>query len=342
MDASGNADGHSTRIERVRGLDAIRTVCAFWVVMYHFGGPPLTAGIDRSTLAGWLIGGVYNNFWNGPAAVIVFFVVSGFCIHYPFSKDLQIPSVFAYGIRRYLRIGIPLAAVMVVSTLLGVSLSPFHDTILWSLVAELVYYTLYPAILVIRRRGVRWRWIILTSFVFALSLVATEPSSKEYPSWGVGLNWVLGLPCWLLGCELAEFVGRGGTKSGSIWLWRMAVWGVSIVLSVLRFHSPVGFPWTLNFFAIMVAFWLAQEVTRYRHRPPSVFLEWCGRWSYSVYLCHVPAHALWVLLPLPNLGFAINWLMFVTFIMTASFLFYLAIESPSHRIAKHAAQALCR
>ncbi len=191
-------------MERVRGLDAIRAVCAFWVVMGHFGGPPITAGLDRTTRAGWLIGGLYNNFWNGPAAVIVFFVISGFCIHYPSSRTLQIPSLAGYAARRYLRIGLPLAVAMVVSPYLGVKLGLFHDSILWSLVAELVYYTLYPALLALRRRGVEWRWMVAGSFIAALVLVATDPKAKNYASWGIGLNWVMGLPCWLLGCELAE------------------------------------------------------------------------------------------------------------------------------------------
>ena len=64
------------------------------------------------------------------------------------------------------------------------------------------------------------------SFVIALLLAATNPRAKDYPSWGLGLNWVLGLPCWLLGCELAER-SAPGLPAGptSIWRWRIAVWG---------------------------------------------------------------------------------------------------------------------
>jgi peptidoglycan/LPS O-acetylase OafA/YrhL len=322
-------------VERVRGLDAIRAVCAFWVVMGHFGGPPLTAGIDRSTRIGWLVGGVYDNFWNGPAAVIVFFVISGFCIHYPFSRVLRIPSVGAYFARRYLRIGIPLATAMVVSPHLGVKLGPFHDSILWSLVAELVYYTLYPALLYLRRRGVVWWQMFAAAFAAALLLAATDPGAKNYPSWGIGLNWVLGLPCWLAGCELAERAALGRLPSTeSIWHWRLAVWGMSIILSVLRFHSPVGYPWTLNVFAVLVAFWLGREISRYQHQEPFGWLEWAGRWSYSVYLVHLPARALFTMMALPNLGYSINWLLQMGFIMAASYGFYLGVEYPGHIAAR--------
>lgn len=131
-------------MDRIRGLDSIRIICALWVVMGHFGGPPITAGVDRTTTAGWLVGGLYNNFWNGPAAVIVFFVISGFCIHYPFSKTLKIPSLAGYLSRRYFRIGIPLGTVLILFPVLGFNLDKFNTNILWSLVAELFYYTFYP------------------------------------------------------------------------------------------------------------------------------------------------------------------------------------------------------
>lgn len=72
----------------IHGLDAIRFVCAFWVYMGHYGAPPLPASIDKSTTWGLLATGIYNNLTPGPAAVIVFFVISGFCI------NIQSPSVF--------------------------------------------------------------------------------------------------------------------------------------------------------------------------------------------------------------------------------------------------------
>ena len=80
-------------MKRIRGLDSIRAVCAFWVVMGHFGGPPITAGIDESHPVSHLVSGIVNNFWNAPAAVIVFFVISGLCIHYPHRDSLTLPSL---------------------------------------------------------------------------------------------------------------------------------------------------------------------------------------------------------------------------------------------------------
>ncbi len=330
-------------MERIRGLDAIRAVCALWVVMGHFGGPPLTAGIDDHAFAGRLVGGIINNFWNGPAAVIVFFVISGFCIHYPFSRPLRIPSLTGYAVRRYLRIGIPLVAAMALAPLLSVKLTLFHDSILWSLAAELVYYSLYPALLKVRRSGLRWEWMIAVGFALALALAATKPTAGNYPSFGVGLNWLLGLPCWLLGCLLAEQITRGKLPQlGGIWGWRLVVFGASVALSIARFHSPLTYPWTLNFFAILVAFWIAQEIFHYKVREPSPWLSWVGGWSYSIYLIHILAASIFAGIALPNFGYFLNWVNLMAFVLAASYLFYLAIELPGHRLARTLGRRLTR
>jgi peptidoglycan/LPS O-acetylase OafA/YrhL len=42
------------------------------------GNFPLLEGIDTSSKIGWLVKGLYDATINGPAAVIVFFVISGF------------------------------------------------------------------------------------------------------------------------------------------------------------------------------------------------------------------------------------------------------------------------
>ena len=65
----------------IRGIDAVRALCALCLVMGHFSGPPLLNWIERFTVPGWPTTGIYGSFRNGPAAVIVFFVISGFCIH---------------------------------------------------------------------------------------------------------------------------------------------------------------------------------------------------------------------------------------------------------------------
>ncbi len=166
------SDPKALRMERIRGLDTIRAICALWVVIGHFGGPPLLAGMDDSSFVGRLLKAVHNNFYNGPAAVIVFFVISGFCIHFPQATNLTLKSYAAYFARRFIRIVIPMLAAIGVSKMIGVEIPVFHDSILWSLICEIVYYAIYPFLLLLRRQGMSWERMFLVALIASLCLPA--------------------------------------------------------------------------------------------------------------------------------------------------------------------------
>lgn len=325
----------------IRSLDTLRFVCALWVVMGHFGPPPITIGIDKTSTAGWVVNSVFNNSFSGPCAVMVFFVISGFCINYPHTSSNTITSLPAYFSRRYVRIVGPMTvAILIARYGLLFPLDLFDKTILWSLFAELVYYTIYPAFLALRRARVPWAAMIGASFLASLALALTNPLAGDFPSFGWQANWLLGLPSWLIGCRLAESVAAGNTpRSGAnIWLWRGGILALSILCSAARFHSPIGYPWSLNFFSIAVAAWLAQEISYAEKNPPLQFTEWARSWSYSLYLTHGLAMAVFAMFSLPNLGFFINWSIQMTFMLTAAYLFFIAIESPFHHLARRASR----
>ncbi len=332
--------------KRIAGLDSIRAICAFMVVMSHCGGPPLTEGLDESNPIAKAFGGLFGSIWNGPAAVIVFFVISGFCIHYPYARSLQISSIGAYAVRRYLRICIPLAVAIGISRLLSVDLSSFNFRILWSLVAELIYYSIYPFLLVARRRTATWAPLVFAGFAMGAALAATNPSAGGYPSFGNAFNWILGLPCWLSGCWLADRVVENKLPNSvsrrSIWIWRGLILGIAMVCTIVRFHSPLrlGFPWTLNLFGFVVVFWLSREIAWFVVSPPKRWLEWAGEWSYSVYLFHILALPIFEHYEKPNFGAFFNWVFLMSFIMISSYLFYLLVEYPGHLVARYAGQSL--
>lgn len=327
-------------VSRVHGLDALRFVCALFVVIGHYGGPPLVSGLDRSTSVGYWVGGASHNLWNGPAAVIAFFVISGFCIHYPFARTQRIPSLAAFMVRRVLRIGLPLAAAVTLAPLVGVQLNLLNDSILWSLIAELVYYLLYPALLAVRRGGCTWTHMWAGAFVAAVAVALTRPDAGNYPSFGVSLNWVLGLPCWLAGCELAERAVQDGLPNRQwTWTWRLSVWALASATSILRYHTPLGYPWTLNVFAVVVVVWIAGEIGRYRTRMPLRGIEWAGGWSYSLYLAHLPAQAAFRHMEWPAMAPMLQWSLQLAFALTSSYAFYLAVERPGHRLARALAVA---
>lgn len=328
----------------VRGLDSVRFLCACWVAMDHVGVPPITAGIDRSSAFGWLINGVWDNSISGPAAVIVFFVISGFCIHYPQIGKNAIASIPSYFSRRYIRIIAPLVPAVVGGLLLHVHLNLFNETILWSLLAELIYYSLYPLLLALRRRLTSWIALIAGALIIALVVAATDATAGNYPSYGSELNWLLGLPCWLTGCEVAERFkdDRIGISDVAIWRWRAGVWFFSFVCCSLRFHSPIGYPWTLNFFAIFVGFWLLREIRHFQSVPPVLWAEMAGRWSYSLYLTHTLANSIFDKVQIPNLGLFFRWALQMSFVLLFALIFALAFEFPGHALARWAGYRLSK
>jgi peptidoglycan/LPS O-acetylase OafA/YrhL len=188
----------------------------------------------------------------------------------------------------------------------------------------------------VRRSGSSWRKILIISFVLALGVASSKLGAGNYPSFGIFLNWLLGLPCWLLGVQLAELVVEDkAPKPNNIWIWRIGTLTASAVCSVLRHHSTIGYPWTLNIFAILVFFWLLQEIRFYRYETPSKLLEWIGRWSYSIYLVHLLAQVLWVnTLKDVNLGYLPNWIIKIVFILVISYVFSVIVEMPTHNLAR--------
>jgi peptidoglycan/LPS O-acetylase OafA/YrhL len=304
---------------RIAGLDSIRFLLAFWVLLSHYGLPPLP--FDRSTPVGWFLSASYGFTINGPAAVIVFFVISGFCIHLPYRNDPP-ASWPRYYVRRFVRILPPVLAAAVLAHCGGLEMSMLDDSILWSVVCEEIYYAIYPVLRVLIR-WLGWPILLTVAFVISVCVTLTDPTAKNYPSYGWYLNWALGLACWLLGCLLAEQSDSliGPISRKSIWSWRFAVWLGSTICLILRFHSPIGYPHTLNWFAVLAYFWLRQEICYWKTRQPWRLCEWAGRWSYSLYLVHYPVGPF---LPSPR----------VFWVLPVSYAFYLAFEKPSHLLAR--------
>lgn len=315
----------------VRGLDSIRFCCALWVYFSHFGFIPLPHSWALPKVAI----GIYDNLFCGVGAVIAFFVISGFCIHYPFAGTQKLP-LGAFYIRRYVRILCPLAVALLLGTLLGQSMVGFYEAIIWSLIAELIYYTIYP---VLRLAFLRWKWdCVLAAYAIAFALTAVYPKALNFHQFGPGLTWLVGLPSWLLGCGLATWASAGGSSRRTApWLWRGAAWAASSLASMLRFHAHIGYPLTLTLFSVLVFFWIREEIRYYRFAPAPAYIESCGRWSYSIYLVHGLAA-----LGFARFAFALSpgplWVLQTISVLVMSYCFYLAVEMPSHRLARYLAR----
>ena len=298
---------------RIIGLDSIRFIAAVWVMFYHVGYPPLLEGLDRSHGLGKVIGAAYDCLFCGPASVIVFFVISGFCI----------------------RILLPWFAWLGFVHWVGMTYDTVGAMVGWSIECELIYYTCYP-LLHLLARWCGWRKLIAITFPLSFAVVYfINPSEMMYPSFGLWGNALLGLPCWLLGCLLAEeFVGQRSISKGTIWLWRGFIVFANAACFSCMLHFKIGFPWTLNLFAIPVYFWLKLEVEMLRKGDGVKFLEWGGKWSYSLYLMHGPLSRVYNSFELDNLAVSIAWCLRISLILSCTYLFYLIVEKPSHWLAR--------
>jgi peptidoglycan/LPS O-acetylase OafA/YrhL len=321
-------------------MDSIRFFLALLVVAAHFWIP---LGIDESNPIGKLIVGVYANFINGPAAVIVFFVISGFCIHYPFRHGKEL-AIIPYFSRRHLRIWVPIIAAILCGLPLGIEFSLMDRSIMWSLVAEEIYYLIYPLILAARRKF-GWQKVLIFAYGGAGAIILSDPTINDYPSYGPYLTWLLGLPTWLLGCCLAERADKLRDDAVHnpiihIWWWRFTAWLLSFICSVANFHSPIKFPLTLSLFAVFTFFWLSREIAYSQSHAPNRIFENAGKGSYSIYLFHLLAPPLYILLNLPTFSPILHWCVQIAFSLPICYVFYLVVERPSHNLARRVAELL--
>ena len=275
-------DGVPRMGSRIERLDSIRFIAALWVLFSH--GALASKPWFSSPIGQHFASGVWVSF-DGVSAVMVFFIVSGMCIHLPYVGIDRVP-VLPFLARRYVRIGIPLAVVLIVMRAAGGTASEKGHGVLWSIYAELVYYSIYPLLFSVAKR-LGWAALIVCSSAISIALVLIH-SNYDYVQQFGWLTWLWGLPVWLSGCALAERLHSGHITrlSGNRWCWRLVAWGLSVLatLGVLHSKIPIGYPISMLLFAGFAYPWLVNELGV--RSPGWSWLERCGRASYSLYLVH--------------------------------------------------------
>jgi len=321
-------------------LDALRFVLAFCVVVGHFKMIPLF-GDPNTGLAYWRL---FKHFWAtlvfGVPAVIVFFVISGFCIHMPLrgTHHFDVPR---YYLRRYTRILIPVAAALVVyklsgrhTALLGKNSVLWHSP-LWSLLCEEIYYALYPLLRWLRNR-IGWGILLTIAFPVSVSISAIHPRAADWQDFGPAGTAMILLPVWLMGCLLAEKAEQLTSESqfSSIWLWRTLAWLGSWAAEMMHFKMHISFASTMLWFGVLAYFWLRQEIAHAKTCAPNRYLVAAGAWSYSLYLVHADAGGVAAKLHWAGGEGLLNWFLIMGSSLLFSYLFYVVVEGPSHKLAR--------
>ncbi|HNC24502.1 MAG TPA: acyltransferase [Opitutaceae bacterium] len=269
-------------------------------------------------------------------AVICFFVLSGFCIHYPFAKRAHDGQALAgwrdYFRRRFLRImpaywaacalglafvaaetlhpsGSPLLALHALSPLEEVAVrltglsglyprEVFAGNYLLNTVAvEIVMYALYPWFHALAARG---HWTGLGVGFVAMQAGAVLLLRWVTPFWVFNSVFMLGL-FWYFGAFAAEqFVRHGARIRG---LWFLVAWGAFLGLKAVPHVYGLNIlrqaAWALV--CTLGILWVLRREERHpdwRDRPLVAAMRFTGRISYSLYAVHTPAIMLatWLLL----------------------------------------------
>jgi peptidoglycan/LPS O-acetylase OafA/YrhL len=323
----------------IAGLDTLRFVAAVIVALSHGAAFPLRQWLGAPT--GWLrtLVGAYDLGFDGVAAVIVFFVISGFCIHLGPASGAPF-RVLPFWVRRGVRVAIPLAVAAIVAHSLGAAAEAGLGVVLWSVYCELIYYALYPALRIAFSRFRVGRVLMISSIVSAC-LIGVGWQTPFYWTFSPMVTWVVAAPAWLLGCVLAEQVAAGGARKAvvSIWLWRSGTAVYAALATAIFFHAPfrLSYPLLLFPFQLLAFGWIRAEIAHFALTPPPAWLEWCGQWSYSLYLVH---NIVIAQTPLSPSALAASWAERVAWIAGGALGFYVLVEAPAHWLARAGARRI--
>jgi peptidoglycan/LPS O-acetylase OafA/YrhL len=319
------------------GIDSIRFILAFIVMLSHFDNVYATSLKGSVHLPVKVFGVFLANAFDGTSAVIAFFIISGFVIHYPCKNG--IPNIASFWLRRFLRILIPLAIIIAV----GSAFDHPEKTVTWSLFCELIYYAIYPLLLKIR---LSWKtkfiiaWLIAAAVIsigsfhdiLALLRQSNEHYQGYYWQFDNYITWIIGLPCWLLGVLIAENIDQLKSISfNKVMMYRLLVFAISCFCCFVKFHLHFSYILSMNIFALLLYKWIKAEIIYFKNKTPYDLFEKMGKFSYSLYLCHP---VVFLLLKRYILLNNFTYPLFILLTILSAYVFYLLVERPSHQLAR--------
>lgn len=356
---------------KLPAIDVLRGVAALGVAWFHsrvdlwVGFKAIHANPAAYSRLDWLF-----SFLSLPASqlggmVMLFFVLSGFCIHLPVASKNLSPNWSAYAVRRILRIypayffalalcfvgtliflkGFNSAsgdvtmyastAAMLQNWMYGGNQIGFNPS-LWSIPIEVEFYLVYPLLLLLwRRQGFN------SALLFTL-LCTLIGGAMFYLGYGLSMvTFFKYALIWNSGAWLAEAYAKGKLPTWTYWHYIVMV--ATVVVTMLAGlagvnHFYLHYGWAL--FSFLLLLWVLGAGAHFFVEsrwwmPPLVF---AGTVSYSLYLLHFPlfklAGSAWFQIYgskpesflLPTLA--------TVLVLPCAWIFYRLIELPTHELGR--------
>lgn len=324
----------------INGLDSLRFILALIVMLSHLHDPIKDAARQSHSSFVRLLGSVAGHMFPGVVAVSGFFIISGFVIHYTTKHETRLNTP-AFLVRRWGRVGLPLLLILVLSRFFGSGIL----SMVWSLYCELFFYTIYP---LLRRIQLTWRAKMLLAWVVSLLVlglfIGIQVGVFHLNGLGSrGISWqllvsLLNLPVWMMGILIAEKIDVSVKVSAAkLWLLRVACYLLAMVIIAVRMQYKVNTLYTCLAVSPLLYLWLTSEIHYYKDHRANKLLEWCGRFSYSLYLWHLLAILLISKAVPLNMA---TYPLYIVLVIALAYIAYLLFERPSHMLARRLAKAI--
>ena len=361
------------KTERIQIIDFLRGISCIGILLYHVrvdlwvgwweirNNPEVYSTITKATA--WL--SIPTPFLG--YAILLFFLISGFCIHYPNTKPESQPSWKIYFIRRLFRIYPSYAIAVVLTSIIGyfsyriwgdeswninriialITLSQnyppeigqlLNNPSLWTIPLEFEFYILYPIVFYFILKE-KFRIITIFAFFCTILSVYLFQSGIIWLSFTAIFFW----PCWLLGAWLAQLYRDNNVKNFKFSHQLIAL-SVAMFFALLASYKSWQWwvqysTWTFFYFVFFI-FCITQEVFLKRLLGVQTFriISWIGTISFSLYLIHFPifrlmGHIHHEIFSEKPANFLIT-LLYIVPVIYFSWIFYKKIEMPIHQWSK--------
>ena len=301
-------------------------------------------------------------------AILLFFLISGFCIHYPNTMGKENPKWGKYAMRRFWRIYPPYLSALVLTA--GISYfchifwsDPTWDPeriyrtaalsqnyppgngqflsnpSLWTIPLEIEFYILYPIAFCLFNRLRSYTLVLLAISLFIFSVFL----SKQGASW-ISYTALFFWPAWLLGAWVAE-LHRGNRLASISPLLTATIGSLSLVLALASHKQMQDWDgwlqyllWTFFYFSLLLLAISKKASVNKKFRRIFSLFSWLGKISFSLYLVHFPIFKLFGYIHISQFGGKpVNFLLplcYVFLVCLFGWAFYQLIERPIHRWSK--------